>query len=158
MKQPRETDFNDDLMLDTGATFSSVKNKDLLAGVHEVDRPIKMCANTGKRFMTERGETLGMKTDPWLDEKSMVNIVSFAELKQQHRVTHDSDHADSVFCHADTGIAEFDKTKEGLCAILLSSAHEQAVAEKDKAEETKGESPIDTVGENMGHHSAAKTK
>ena len=74
---------HDDLVSDTGATFGSVKNKDLLAGVHEVDRPIKMCTNTGARFVTERREMLGVKTDPWSDEKSMANIVSFAELKQQ---------------------------------------------------------------------------
>ena len=81
IKQPRETDFNNNLVLDTSAAFSSVKNKDLLAGVCEVNRPIKMCMNTGTQFVTERGEILGVKTDPWLDEKSMANIVSFAELK-----------------------------------------------------------------------------
>ena len=39
----RKVDFENDLALDAGATFSSMKNKDLLAGVYDVDRPIKMC-------------------------------------------------------------------------------------------------------------------
>ena len=110
VKQSRETDFNNDLALDAGAMFSSMKNKDLLAGVHKVDRPIEMCTNTGTRFMTERGEMLGMKTDPWSDEKLMANIVSFAKLNEQCRVTCDSDCADGFFCHTDNGITEFDAT------------------------------------------------
>ena len=57
-KTVKKTDFDNDLVLDTGATFSSMKNKDLLAGVYEVDRPIKMCMNTGTRLVTERGEML----------------------------------------------------------------------------------------------------
>ena len=74
-----------------------MKNKDLLAGVYEVERPIKMCTNTGTRIVSERGEMLGMKCDPWLDKDSMSNIISFAELKDQYRITYDSKKADSFF-------------------------------------------------------------
>ena len=91
----KRTDFNNDLALDTGATFSSMRNEDLLAGVHEADRPMKMCTNTGARCVTECGEMLGVKADPWLDDELMANIVSFSELKEQCRMTHDSDHVDS---------------------------------------------------------------
>ena len=55
IKQSRKADFDNDLVLDTGTMFSSMKNENLLAGVHTVDRPIKMCANTGARHVTERG-------------------------------------------------------------------------------------------------------
>ena len=37
----KKIDFNEDLVLDTGATFSSMKNKSLLAGVHAADTPIQ---------------------------------------------------------------------------------------------------------------------
>ena len=123
--------------LDTGATFSSMKNENLLAGAHEVDRPIKMCTNTGARCATERGKMLGVKVDPWLDDKSMANIVSFAELKEQCRITHDSDHTDSFFCHTNTGIIEFDRTEEGLCTVTLSKEYKDAVAEKMQIKKRK---------------------
>ena len=88
-----------------------MKNKDLLVGVYEVEKPIKIWTNTGTRIVSEHGEMLGMKTDPWLDKESMANIVSFAELKDQYRVTFDSKKADSFFCYTDIGIVEYDRTK-----------------------------------------------
>jgi hypothetical protein len=115
--EKRATDFNNDLVIDTGATFSSMKNKDLLAGVYGVEKPIKMCTNTGTRIVSERGEMLGMKCDPWLDKDSMANIISFAELKDQYRITYDSKKADSFFCHMNDGIVEFGRTKEGLYTV-----------------------------------------
>ena len=44
----KKIDFNEDLILDTGATFNSVKNKSLLAGVYTEENPIQMCTNTGE--------------------------------------------------------------------------------------------------------------
>lgn len=35
---------NEDLVLDTSATFSSVKNKKLMTNVHEVEEPKRLCA------------------------------------------------------------------------------------------------------------------
>ena len=63
IEQLRKADFDSDLVLDIFATFSSMKNKNLLAGVCTVDRPIKMCTNTGARCVTECGEMLGVKVD-----------------------------------------------------------------------------------------------
>ena len=117
-----------------------------------------MCTNTGTRLVSECGEMLGMKTDPWLDKELMANIVSFAELKEQYRVTYDLAHADSFFCHTDTGIIELDRTKEGLYTITLSDIYKKAVAERNGVPELKGESLVNTVGENMSHYSAADTK
>ena len=37
IEQARKADFDNDLALDTSATFSSMKNENLLAGVHTVD-------------------------------------------------------------------------------------------------------------------------
>ena len=46
--EPRRVNFNDDLILDTGATFNSIKNKSLLAGVYVAKNPIQICTNTGE--------------------------------------------------------------------------------------------------------------
>ena len=130
-KQSRKTDFDNDSVLDTGATFSSMKNKDLLAGVHPATRSMKMLTNTGHRHMTERGELLGLQNDPWLDEKSMANIISFAELKGQCRVTCDSNDSDSFCVHGNDGVVEFSGSEEGPHATALSSTHKKRVAERD---------------------------
>ena len=61
----KKIDFNEDLVLDTGAMFSSMKNKSLLAGVHAADTPIQMCTNTGGWVIEERGMLLGMHDKPW---------------------------------------------------------------------------------------------
>ena len=55
------TDFENDLILDTGVTMSSVQNKSLLAGVHAASKPMQMCTNTGKRAMEKCGVMGQMK-------------------------------------------------------------------------------------------------
>jgi hypothetical protein len=134
-----------------------MKNKDLLAGVYQVDKPIKMCTNTGTRLVSERGTLLGMDKDPWLDKDSLANIISFAEMKEQYRITYDSAKTDSFLCHTGNGIVKFDRTTEGLYTATLSDVYKQAVAERNGVPRLKGESLVNTVGENMSHFSAAET-
>ena len=99
-KQPIMVDFDNDSVLDIGATFSSMKNKSLLAGVCEVEKPMIMCTNTGERAIAERGTMLGMKDESWLDKESMANTIGSGEMKKQHRVTCNSDVKDVFDCHA----------------------------------------------------------
>ena len=100
-------DFNEDLILDTGVTFNSIKNKSLLAGIYTADNQIQMCTDTGKRVLEQQGILLGMDNHPWLDENSMANILSFGELANQYRITYDSEVADYFYCHTQTGIVVF---------------------------------------------------
>ena len=115
----KKIDFNEDLILDTGATFNSVKNKSLLAGVYVANNKIQMCTNTGERILEKHGVLLGMDNNPWLDENSMANIISFGELVKQYRVMYDSTVEDCFFCHTQTGVVQFGRTEEGLYSISL---------------------------------------
>ena len=42
-------DFNNDLALDTGATFTSMKNKELMVNIQEAEHPILICTNARER-------------------------------------------------------------------------------------------------------------
>ena len=89
----------------------------------------------------------------------MANIISFTKLKQQYRGTYDSDKADIFYCHTESGVAEFSRTKEGLYTVSLSNEYKNAVKENDEpVPELIGESLVNTVAENMSHHSAAEVK
>ena len=76
--------YDTELILDTGETFSSVKNRELLAGVYTSKKGMMMLTNAGEREIEERGELLGMKENPWLDEESLANVISFSELMKQY--------------------------------------------------------------------------
>ena len=73
-----------------------------------------MCTDTVERIIKEQRTLLGMDNDPWLDENSMANIISFGELTKQYQITYDSQITDCFFCHTQTGIVEFQRTEEGL--------------------------------------------
>ena len=49
-------DFNYDLLLDTGATFSSIKNKKVVTQIKKAKKPITMVTQTGERKMENIGE------------------------------------------------------------------------------------------------------
>ena len=44
-----ELDFKNDLALDTGVTFTSVRNKKLVTDITKVEHPILMYRNTGEQ-------------------------------------------------------------------------------------------------------------
>ena len=127
----REINFDNELIIDTGVTFSSIRNKSLLAGVYDMDNHIQMCTNTGERTITKRGVLLGMKNDPWLDEELMVNILSFCELTEQYRITYDSNKADCFYCHTETRIVEFQRTKQGLYSVPIPDGYKEEVMKKN---------------------------
>ena len=70
-----------------------------------------------------------MDNNPWLDENSMANILSFGELAKQYRITYDSEIADCFYCHTQTGIVEFHRTVEGLYSISLPNGYKKDVKE-----------------------------
>ena len=86
----RTMDFEEDVVLDTGETFSSIKNRKLLTNVHEAETPITMCADIREREIILQGEIIGLKDEAWLDEISMENVLCFAKLSDQYRIIYDN--------------------------------------------------------------------
>jgi hypothetical protein len=91
-----------------------------------------MCTNTGERKIKKCGILLGMDNNPWLDENSMANIISFTELVKQYRVTYNTEIKDSFYCHTQTGIVEFGRTEEGLYNISLPDGYKSDVLIENK--------------------------
>ena len=48
-------DFSKVLVLDTGATFHSVKDRSLFTGIYKSDQQLKMYTSTGERILANRG-------------------------------------------------------------------------------------------------------
>ena len=155
----RDADLMNDLLLDSGATMNSIRNKKLLAGVYETDRPIIMSTNAGSRELNLKGKLVGMDTDPWYDESSMANMISLSELTKENRITYDSEKNDSFYCHSKTGIVEFKRTGDGSCAFQIPQEYKEMVAELDvdkNVEPTTETVLVNTVAENRKNYSAAE--
>ena len=58
-----DLDFKCDLALDTGATFASIRIKDIVTNIRDSKNPILMCANAGERRLDKVGEILGMNDE-----------------------------------------------------------------------------------------------
>ena len=53
-------DFDWDLTLDTGATFTSVKNKNIVTGLKKTKKPVLMCTHASASETEMKAEILGM--------------------------------------------------------------------------------------------------
>ena len=126
----------------------------LNAGVYTAEDPIQMCTNTGDKVLRERGVLLGMNIDPWLDENSMANIISFGKITEHYRITYDSEIEDCFFCHTQTKIVEFKRTHEGLHCISLPDEYKDEV--KTQNNKTKGHSHVAMVAETHGNYTTAQ--
>ena len=82
-----EVNMSDLVLLDTGATFSSFANGDLLCNRQSQKKLIKMMMNTGSRVIGQAGTVPGYEEKVWYDDKSMANIFSFAELANLCHIT-----------------------------------------------------------------------
>ena len=113
-----------------------------------------MCTNTGERIIGKQGILLGMDNDPWLDVDLMADIISFAELVQQYRVTYNTDIKDSFYCHTQSGIVKFERTEEGLYSISLPAGYKDEVQTQNNNK--TGYSHVTTVTENSRNYTTVE--
>jgi len=107
--------FGTSLVLDTGSTFSSVHNKNLITNIKEATKPIMMKTNTGKRLIKEEGTIDGFNKQIWYDPEAAVNIFGFKDVKEQYRITYDSKQEDAFNIHLDdNNKVKFKASSEGL--------------------------------------------
>ena len=109
------------MLLDTGATFSSMVNKDMLTKIRKADLPIEMRTNVGTRRIERVAELPGFNGKIWYDEESMANIISFAELAKQHKITYNSDKDAFMVHHGEEG----DRVPEERRRIILLPGNRQ---------------------------------
>ena len=66
--------------LDTGSTFNSTNNENPLMNLKKAVSPIASRTNAGQRKMRTHGKIPELTEEMWLDEESMITIMSFAKL------------------------------------------------------------------------------
>ena len=102
LQDNKDTSINDDtLLLDTGSTFSSIKNGNLITGVRPAERPIEMLTNAGTRIINKTGKMLGLGRNIWYDLDSVANIFGFSDVTDEYRVTYDNAIEDAFHVHTD---------------------------------------------------------
>ena len=67
-------------LLDTGSTFDSTNNANALTQTVKAKSPVASKMNIRKRQTDKHGITPGPMDGMWLDEMSMITIVSFLKL------------------------------------------------------------------------------
>ena len=102
------------VILDSGSTFTSIKDRKLLDNVKKTNLPLVMKTNAGERRLQEHGTLPGFKQKAWLDEDSITNIFSLAELTKDYRVTFDSSKENAFMIHAGDEKIKFACSEEGL--------------------------------------------
>ena len=142
------TDSMDDvILLDTGATFTSVKNQDIIANLQKAQTPIEMKTNVGTRRIETVGELPGFDNKVWYDKKSVANIFSFAELANQHRITYDSEKGDEFNIHYGNSIIKFPRSAEGLYYYRVSDNYKKTI------KDMQGHNFVEMIKENMEGYS-----
>ena len=101
-------DFKKDALIDTGASFSSLMNEQLLDNVVVAKEPITMGTNAGNEMLQEHRKLVGFKAKMWKDLTGIANALSFAELADQCHMTHDNAIEDAFH------IKEWDDHDEGI--------------------------------------------
>lgn len=147
-----DLNFKYDLALDTSATFTLVRTTEIVTNIRDSKNPILMCTNAGEHRLSKVREIIGMKEEAWVDGESMANLICFAKLAEQYRITYDNWKEDAFQVHTDNGVIKFDKTKEGLYRYKFSKDYLKTVENSKKLNREK--SAVTTLAENRGNYSA----
>ena len=117
------------LLIDTGSTFNSVKNKDLINNIKDCD-PMNSLANGGSMVYNKVGTlNLLQNISVYYNPESIANILSMAHVTSTYRVTMDSDVEDAIFVHiGDNETLKFTRCGNGLYYYDTNSKTKQTVA------------------------------
>ena len=91
-----------------------------------------MCTNVRQRKIYETGELIGLKDRPWYNKKAMANVISFASMSKQYRITYDNTKEEIFLVHTENGIVRFEKNQEGLYIYRLPDKYKEAVKDHNK--------------------------
>ena len=123
------------VILDTGSTFNSMANENLVAGVYDTKDMIQMNTNVGSRLIKKKGKVPGIKDDPWFDSNSKANVFSFARLSEQYKITCDTSKEQAFLVHTENGIIKIKKTKKGLYYGTFSDNYKKQLQDETKEEQ-----------------------
>ena len=87
-----------DILLDTGFTCSVFNNEKMLINVRKAKRKLVVNMNGGPHISNMEGELPGFFT-VWFNPRSMINILSFADVRKRFRVTIDTEKQSCFLVH-----------------------------------------------------------
>ena len=137
-----------DILLDTGSTCSVFNNNKMLINIRGAKKRLVAKTNGGPQVSNMEGELPGFFT-VWFNPDSMINILSFADVRRRFRITIDTEVESCFLVHTgkgkplrfnevSTGLYLFDKSSH--TATERTSAYSfLTLAESKKDQFSKGE-------------------
>ena len=113
LNQNEYQDLTNTILLDNGSSTSIFANPRMVKDITTTDTPLQLITNGGE-VTTDQKATVPGFGEVWYDTQSIANIFSFAELKDKHRITYDSNSEDAFKVHLPNKIIKFTRTKNGL--------------------------------------------
>ena len=108
-----------DILIDTGSTCSVIKNSKMLLNIGDRGKKLRAYTNGGHQDSNEEGDLPGF-FKVWYNPSSMLNILSFRDVRKRFRVTVDTSIENAICVHVDGGkVLKFVEVESGL--YLLSS-------------------------------------
>ena len=86
------------VILDNGSTVDLFCNPDLVENIRKSEHGMNLATNVGAK-MNNTQATIPGYGDVWYDKDAIANIFSFSKMKQQYRITYDSNDSDAFVIH-----------------------------------------------------------
>ena len=126
--QAVKDDLRDMFIIDTGSTIgATIMNPDLLVGLRQSDKKLRMATNAGTKDLNLVGDVIGFG-EAWYDPDMLTNIFSFSKMADKYRVVYDSAKEDAIIIHTDNGQIKFKRTPEGLYAYKPTAKYKESVS------------------------------
>ena len=85
------------LLLDTGSTHHVFSNHRLLSNIRVSDVRLRINSQAGEKTVGEVGDFVGLQDKVWFDPTGPMNVISFALIQAQYRVTYDNSQSNSFY-------------------------------------------------------------
>jgi hypothetical protein len=92
------------ILLDSGSTVSSIKNKTLLSDLRDSEEVMRVFTNGGSQDYSEIGTLKLFPFNVYYNPRSLANILSLTQVSEMFRVTMDTDDAPTMMVHVSPDI------------------------------------------------------
>jgi len=151
----------DNILLDTGSNCSVFNNENYINNIRKSPVVLRAYTNGGHQDSTLVGR-LPKFFDVFYNPKSLMNILSFAEVSAKYRVTMDSAEDDSIVVHLSDEKWHFKKMDSGLYLLLNNNKYNTKVTHYSDNMHTRspiqGSNFLTLISENKAHFTKRELK